>query len=167
MQRDFTNAILWYRKAIELSPQDAIPFQFIGQARLAMGDYTNALNNLEQSDLLGGGNEASTRRRYEDARRALAKGGIAGYWQLEWARTVTDTNSDFYRKAAIQLHLGHTNDAFYWLNRSYETHECQGLSLPLNYLLFDADWDGVHDDPRFRKLLDEVGFTKVMPPRGH
>ncbi len=31
-------------------------------------------------------------------------------------------------------------------------------------LLFYEQWDGLHDDPRFKYLLDEVGFTKVMPP---
>jgi hypothetical protein len=34
----------------------------------------------------------------------------------------------------------------------------------LDYLVFDEHWDGVRDDPRFKDLLEKVGFTKVARP---
>lgn len=51
------------------------------------------------------------------------------------------------------------------MNKSFETRELDGFQSDLEYLIFDEHWDGVRDDPRFKALLDKVGFTKVMPAR--
>jgi hypothetical protein len=66
----------------------------------------------------------------------------------------------------IQIHLGNTNAALNWLEKSYENRE-RGYSYetPLNSLSYDPCWDGLHDDPRFKELLDKIGYTKVMPTR--
>ena len=62
--------------------------------------------------------------------------------------------------------LGHADDAFKWLNKSYETRErFAGFQTRLTNLLFDEYWDSLHDDKRFKDLLDKIGFTKVMRPR--
>ena len=65
------------------------------------------------------------------------------------------------------MHLGNTNTALALLNRSFESHERTGGSCtPRIYvLLWDEIWDGLHDDPRFKELLDKIGYTKVMPKR--
>ena len=64
----------------------------------------------------------------------------------------------------IQIHLGNTNAALDWLEKSYATRERGDDFDSLNDLLFDPCWDGLHNNPRFKRLLDEIGFTKVMPP---
>jgi serine/threonine protein kinase len=162
-ERDYTNAITWYRKTLEWEPHHPHAFKGIGDSLQAMGDYTNALDYHEKADILFGNDETSTKQGYNELRRALAEGGIRGYWQLQWKWTEKNTNSDFYWKGQIQIHLGNTNAALGWLQKSYDKHE-QGddFDAPLNQLLFDDCWDGLHDDPRFKHLLDEIGFTKVM-----
>ncbi|MEK7676834.1 MAG: tetratricopeptide repeat protein [Verrucomicrobiota bacterium] len=167
IERDYTNAIALYREALALEPNHAPAYQFIAQAQRAMGDYTNAINNIETAEILSRGDASETRQRYDEIRRAFIEGGVRGYWQERWKRTEKNPNKDFYGKGVVQIHLGDTDAALGWLNKSYETreHSRESFETPLTYLLFDECWDGLRDDPRFKELLDKIGFTKVMPPR--
>ena len=81
MSGSYTSAIAWYRKTLELEPHFAIAYNNIGDAYLAMGDYTNALDNFEQNKIFDGANEAETKRSYDGLRGALKAGGVRGYWQ--------------------------------------------------------------------------------------
>jgi tetratricopeptide (TPR) repeat protein len=164
VERDYTNAIKWYRKTFEWEPHHPPSLWGIGGSLQAMGDYTNALDYLEKADLFSGADEASTKRSYEMQRRALADGGIRGYWQLHWKWNESPTNTDYDWKGEIQIHLGNTNAALDWLEKSYATRERgDDFGTPLNDLLLNPCWDGLHENPRFKRLLDEVGYTKVMP----
>ena len=73
----------------------------------------------------------------------------------------------YYWKAVIQIHMGNTNAALDWLDKSYEHREFRTDSFepPLNFVLLDESWDSVHDDPRFKAILEKIGFTKVMRPK--
>jgi serine/threonine protein kinase len=164
-ERNFTNAIAQYQIAMQWPSHSIIARReigwAIGWAYEAMDDYTNALNSFEQAN---GPDPALW--------DALARGGISGYWQQLWERTKNNTNTDFYFKGVIQIHLGNTNAALDWLQKSFETHEQSGVGIvsqmdvagPMGELLFYEQWDGLHDDPGFKRLLDKIGFTKVMPP---
>ena len=162
VERNFTNAIAQYQTAMQWPSHAIIARREIGWTFEAMGDYTNAFNYFNQAN---GPDDA--------LRDALAQGGILGYWQQAWERTKTNTSTDFYWKGVVQIHLGNTNAALDWLQQSCETHEYGGMGYvsevgvtsPISELLFYEQWDGLHDDPRFKRLLDEVGFTNVMPPR--
>jgi hypothetical protein len=68
---------------------------------------------------------------------------------------------DFYYKAIIRIHLGDTNGALDCLEKASQNRANDDEP---GYLLFDYYWDGLHDNPRFKKLLDELGYTTVMPP---
>ena len=165
-RRDYTNAIAWYLTALKWEPHNAPAFMMIAQAFQALGDYTNAIDNNEKDELLWSADQSETTQRYAAIRRELGKGGIAGYWQDQWKRTEEHPNSDFYHKAVVQIHLGNTNAAMNWLEKAYETREHTGTSFQpsLSYLYFHDYWDGLHENPRFRKLLDKIGYTKVIPP---
>jgi tetratricopeptide (TPR) repeat protein len=166
VERDYTNAIIWYRKALEWEPHHPASFWGIGNSLQEMSDYTNALDYFEKADLFSGAEEVSTKWGYEMQRRALAEGGIRDYWQLHWKWNESPTNTDYYWKGEIQIHLGNTNAALDLLQKSYLTRERgDDYDTPLNHLLLDPCWDGLHDDLRFIKLLREVGFTKVMRPQ--
>jgi tetratricopeptide (TPR) repeat protein len=165
VERDFTNAIAWYRQALSWEPHHAVAYDFMGLAQRALGDYTNALDSLEKRDLLNGNDPTATAARYQKLRSAVNEGGGPGYWRQMWKLTADNLDRDFYSKAVIQIHLGDTNAAFGWLYKCYDTHERWVMESPLGYLLFDEHWDGLHDDPRFKEWLDRLTFTKVMPPR--
>ena len=165
--RNYLKAIEWYQKAINWEPHHFVAWNGVGISLLALGDYTNALPYLETNDLLHGADAVATKQSYAVLRRALDEQGPPGFWmqRLQWAGT--DTNADLLWKAEIQMHLGDTNAALALLEQSYATHERQAdPDPPLEHLLYDADLEGLHSHPRFKKLLDEVGLTKVMRPPG-
>ena len=165
VERDYTNAIYWYRKTLEWETHHPPSLWGIGNSLAAMGDYTNALDYREKADLFAGADETSTKHSYELQRRALAEGGIRGYWQLLWKWNESPNNTDDYWKGVIQIHLENTNAALDWLEKSYTNHERgYDYETPLNDLLYNPCWDGLREHPRFKRLLDEIGFTKVMPP---
>ncbi len=60
-----------------------------------------------------------------------------------------------YYTAAIYADLGEKNQAFEWLEKSYEERDNW-----LVYLKVDPIWDSVRSDPRFTALLKKIGFEK-------
>jgi serine/threonine protein kinase len=159
-QRDFTNAITWYRDAIELDRHHSPDFLYFGRSLEAMGDWSNAFDAFETTDILVGQNEDEVRRHWQNLRETYKTGGMKACWQQEWEETEAKPNEAFYWKAILQIRMGNKDSAFKWLQKSFDAHEPDGL----DNLLVDPDWDSVHDDPRFKSLLDKISFTKVMPP---
>jgi serine/threonine protein kinase len=165
-KRDYANAILCYSNAFQWEPNQMQSFWGIGHMLQAMSKYAEALPYLEKTEILSGADEALTKNAYKMLRSALDEGGIPGFWQLHWKWNESNTNTDFYWKATIKIHLGDTNEALNLLETSFTNHERgSGYITPLNTLLYDDWWDCLHDHPRFKKLLDEIGYTKVMPQR--
>jgi serine/threonine protein kinase len=163
--RHYTNAISWYKIAINWEPNHFIPYRAIGECYMAMGDYTNALPYSKEYELLAGGDEASVSNGYALLRHALDAGGTRGYWEQQWKWTEPTTNSEYYWKAVIQMHLGNTDEAFRWLQTCYDRREDRGdFTSWLIELFYDQCWDGVHDDRRFKTLVDKVGLSKVTIP---
>jgi serine/threonine protein kinase/Tfp pilus assembly protein PilF len=162
MERDYPKAIAQYREAIKLETNYASAYYWVGRAFQARGDYAEAIQHFRMSDLLAGENKARTEQRYDRLLRAFNEGGERAYWQEAWKLTDQMSDTDFYWKAAIQVRLGHLEQAFKWLNKSYETRERFGdFQTSLTNLLFDEYWDSVRGDRRFTELLDKVGFTKM------
>ena len=168
-QRDFPNAVLWHRKAIALESHPFYGYTYMGRALLGMNDYSNAITAFETRDLLHPDDPIGVRQRYQKLRESFARAGAKGYWQQEWefARNepnlfnLMKPNQSFYWKAIVQIHLGNTNAALDYLERQTVRKE---QSQPyLKDLLFDDCWDPLHEHPRFRALLEQLGFTKVMP----
>ncbi len=164
VERNYTNAIAWYRQAVKLEPRE-VAGQLIGQALRAQGDFTNAIDSFEKAKILNGADESATKQSYDELRHSFEERGPRGYWEEQWKRTVTDPNGDLYGKAVIQIHLGNTNAAIDWLFKTYDARDRREERSQLISLLFDECWDGLHDNPRFKELLHKIGFTKVMRKR--
>ncbi len=164
-ERDYPKAIAQYKSAMTLESHPVILCQEIGWAYQVMNDYTNALNYFEKAN----GPNPTLR----ELRAALDQGGISGFWQESWELTKNNTNAEFYWKGVIRIHMSDTIGASKWLQRSYDTHESSGMglvspmgaNLPIGELLFYGGWDNLHKNPEFTNLLNQVGFTKVMPPQ--
>jgi len=112
---------------------------------------------------MSGWNDDNEKRQVEGLRKAYEQRGVQGYWEQEWE--AAKGSRQYYRQAKIEFHLGHTNEAFSLLKQSYESNQRSGgWYLPDLYtLLTDEVWDGVHKDPRYKDLLDKLGFSQVMP----
>jgi hypothetical protein len=162
-KRDYSNAIVWYEKAIQVEPHHFIAWWGLGMSLRAMGDYTNALPFMEKSEILSGADEMRTRAGYASLRAAMDQDGIPGFWSQHWKWAEQDTNATLYVKASIQMHLGNTNGALDLLEASFTNHERgANYDTPLNTLLYDDEFDAVRDHPRFTNLLEQMGLTKVM-----
>jgi tetratricopeptide (TPR) repeat protein len=158
VERDYTNALAWYRRILDSEPRDPGAFVSLAETYQAMGDYTNCIENFEMSELVVDGADVSEiKQRYSDLRRALRRDDVRGFWEQQRQWIEGDHHSNYYWQATVQLHLGNTNAAFTLLNRSLQAREEN-----LQNLLFHEVWGRVRDDARYRKLLDEIGLSKVM-----
>jgi hypothetical protein len=72
-----------------------------------------------------------------------------------------------YWKAVYQLKLGNTNSALKLLGEAcrIRLEEPDGAAREPNliWLLFHEFWDDLRDDSQFKAVLDQIGFSKVMP----
>jgi serine/threonine protein kinase len=166
VKRDFTNAVVWYTNALQWNPHHFGANKGMATCLMAMGDYTNALDYFERVSVFGGWqDEVSAKRDHEALSRALAQGGVLGCWQQYRKSEEGNTTGDFYWKAIIQIHLGNTNAALDLLQKEWDAHlRDVNYDSNLDMLLYDMEWDGLHEHPLFKKVLDEIGFTKLMRP---
>jgi tetratricopeptide (TPR) repeat protein len=160
-ERNFPRAVEVYRQAVGWEPHDRPSYIFMAYAYRAMGDYPKAIDVFEELESIDAGEKAKAGGRADRLRRAFAQDGARGYWEEEWNQTSTNR---LYLRAVIQCQLGHTNAAFEILEQVYHTHARNGpVEDWMFYLLFDETWDASREEPRFRALLDKIGYTKVMP----
>jgi serine/threonine protein kinase/Tfp pilus assembly protein PilF len=158
-KRDYTHAIEQFRRSLISKPYSDYGHGWIGRALRAMGKYQEAIDEFETQDIQDGGDPAKIKASFDELRRAFEEGGERGYWLKMLERTATKPDSEFYWKAVVQIHLGHTNEAFGWLTKAYETREKAGeMFHQMDFLLFDEYWDGLHEDPQFKALLRKVGY---------
>jgi serine/threonine protein kinase len=165
-ERDYTNAIFWYGKTLEYRPRHAWAFGGLKETYEAIGDYTNAIENAYQESLAHGEDKTGTRRFYDGLLRAYRERGERGYYEHFWKSAEKDANEECYWEACLQMHLGNTNSALKWLSQSVQTRLRDPTAEGnLQWLLVHECWDPVRDDPRFKQVLDQTTFSKVMRPR--
>jgi hypothetical protein len=66
-----------------------------------------------------------------------------------------------YNTARLYARLGDTNAALAWLARSHQERENGDGVDPL----MDDCWDMLRSDPRYKQLMETMGFTKVIQSR--
>ena len=161
LERDYTNAIAWYKKALSLEPQYTWAYGGLAETYEAMGDYTNSIENFYQEELQATQDKARLRRFCDDLQRAFKEGGKRGYYQrLEKAET------EFYDQACIQIRLGNKEIALDLLRKAVQAVRNGSPEGNLHWLLVHECWDSVREDPRFKEILDKATFSKVMPRGG-
>jgi tetratricopeptide (TPR) repeat protein len=79
LERDYTNAIVWYKKALAFNPKHEFAYGGLAETCEALGANKNCIDNLEAAELLRTSNKAETTRNYTRIRRAFEVGGVAGY----------------------------------------------------------------------------------------
>jgi tetratricopeptide (TPR) repeat protein len=166
VKRDFTNATNSFKQALNWQPQHLGALDGMGDSCIALGDYSKAMDYFEKEEVFSGRqDEASAKRGHQILSSALEKGGTNGFWQQLW-EWETNKPQNFYYKAEIQIHLGNTGPALDFLQKDWEAKKRNpNYDSYVHMVLHDDCWDGLHDNPRFKKLLDEIGLTKVMPPQ--
>jgi tetratricopeptide (TPR) repeat protein len=163
MAHKYDEAIVQYRKALELEP-DAITYFGLVLARAEKGDYATAISEAEKATklnnsplLLTGLASAYARAgRRADANRVLRRleeiwerQGVAPAWHVAGSPYVCP-----YEVAGVYAQLGDKDRAFEWLDKAYRNRSC------LYWVRQDPRFDSIHSDPRFQELLAKMNFPQ-------
>jgi hypothetical protein len=64
------------------------------------------------------------------------------------------SSNDYRGVALVYAALGETDEAFEWLEKSFQKHEESLCSIGI-----DSKFDSIRDDPRFNEILKKVGLS--------
>jgi TolB-like protein/DNA-binding winged helix-turn-helix (wHTH) protein/Flp pilus assembly protein TadD len=163
MAHKYDEAIVQYRKALELEP-DAITYFGLVLARAEGGDYATAITEAEKATkvdrsplLLTSLASAYARAgRRADANHVLHR--LQELWERQGTAPAWHTaRSPYvcpYEVAGVYAQLGDKDRAFDWLDKAYRNRSC------LYWLRVDPRFDSIRSDPRFPELLAKMNFPK-------
>jgi len=159
---DFEKSRQQFQHTIELDP--TFPFSHFSFANLlsAMSRYEDAINENERGAVLAGANPDEAARITAEFRKAFQTGGPIGYWHKSLEGTLYEHQQaganyfPAYQMASAYARVGEKENAFLWLEKSYEEREGGSITL----LRYEPDFDSLHGDPRFTNLLRRMG----LPP---
>lgn len=152
--RQYADSARLCRAALELDPNSVGAHACLGSAYLAQGMHEQAINEALQASRLSGGEPV----RVVGVGRAYALAGN----KAEARRVLEDLISLTRRKyvppyylAALHAAIGENDEAFTWLEKAYHDRD---RYLP--WLKVDPMLDPLRSDPRFQKLLSQVGLAQ-------
>lgn len=145
--RDYPDAERHSRRALELDPNLSLALWVLSGTQVQTGRFDEALEILER---MGGGAPYAP-----DAIRAIAAGDRSrALGVLEsLGRDPERSHITAYTLATHYALLRESDLAFHWLERALE-----GRERWLVYLKAEPVFDSIRDDPRFARLLQQVGF---------
>ena len=150
--RRFDESIEEGRIAVYLWPESAEAHSMLGLSLLLNGLTAEGVTELEQSTRLN--EDAALLKAFlaygyaEAGRESEARALLSDVEEI-WRQSYTCA----YEIALTHLALGDQDAVFDWLDKALEDH-----SMCVPYMNIDPRWDTLRDDPRFRELLDRVGF---------
>src|SRR6266700_989159 len=163
MAHKYDDAIVQYRKALELEP-DAITYFGLVLARAEKGDYATAISEAERATKLNNSpllltslaSAYARAGRRVDANRVLQR--LAEIWERQGEAPAWHTpRSPYvcpYEVAGVYAQLGDKDRAFEWLDKAYR-NRCS-----LYWVGQDPRFDSIHSDQRFRELLAKMNFPR-------
>ncbi|HVS81527.1 MAG TPA: tetratricopeptide repeat protein [Pyrinomonadaceae bacterium] len=156
--RQYDQAIIRFQKAIEMDPSFAFAHFALGEAYDRKGRYEEAIAEHEKALALAGGDApqvwSAMTGQLEGANQTL---GEKGYWQkrLELTKKLYEQHAATAEAVAeMYAIVGDKEQAFAWLEKSYQQHEDF-----LVFLKIQPEFDALHSDPRYADLLRRVGLT--------
>jgi tetratricopeptide (TPR) repeat protein len=152
--RRFDQAIEQSGKTLEMDPHWSPTYDFLGRAYVQKGRYAEAIAafqkalklNPDNPYFLGPlGRAYAVSGRQDEALKILDQ-----LKELSKRRYVKP-----YHFSIIYTALGDKDQGFAWLQKAYDERDDR-----LIFLKVDAAWDSLRSDPRFAKLVREVGLTQ-------
>jgi serine/threonine protein kinase/Tfp pilus assembly protein PilF len=152
--RKFDDAIAQSQKTMEIDPNYPVALAVLGQSYAAKGNYIQALRHIEKYQALTHNSAmALSLAGYVHARLGQRTEALHALDQLNTASKAGFTPSLYF--ALVYTGLGERDQAFAWLNKSYEERFAR-----LAYLNREALWDSLHDDPRFTELSQRLAIPQ-------
>jgi len=163
MAHKYDEAIVQYRKALELEP-DAITYFGLVLARAEGGDSATAITEAEKATKVDNSPLllTSLASAYARAGRRVDANHVLRRLQALWERQGTapawhTARSPYvcpYEVAGVYAQLGDRDRAIDWLDKAYRNRSC------LYWLRQDPRFDSIRSDPRFHELLAKMNFPK-------
>jgi tetratricopeptide (TPR) repeat protein len=155
--REHEPAIRQFRKAIELDPGFWVAREWLGRTLAAIGRFDEAIAECR----LAAAAEGSAAMSEASLAYVLARAG-----QREEARRMFDALLDSSRRryvmpslfAVILAGLEEHETALDWLDKAVAERGSQ-----LCYLRVEPAFDRLHDHPRFRAIVEELGLPQAGP----
>jgi TolB-like protein/DNA-binding winged helix-turn-helix (wHTH) protein/Tfp pilus assembly protein PilF len=158
---DNGNAYRQFQLTIAMDPSFPLAHDYFSWLLTTMGRYEDAIKEHEKSEVLSGSTPEEAATEATVMERAFKSGGEKGFWQkhleleLE-ARNQPGAEASPFVLAAAYAMAGQTDKAFEWLEKGYEEHEGQDLTL----LKFDPAFKSLRSDPRFPAMLRKIGLPQ-------
>ena len=155
-QKKFDKALNYCQALINIEPNYAMGYYFLGVIQGAMGRFDIAISKLMEAIKLGGrsihhigvlgyiyaraGQEKKARKLLDEIIQRVEQGSASSSWV-----------------ARVYAGLGDTDKVFEWLEKAYEERD-----MSLIYINCEFEFEGVRSDPRFSILLKKVGLITEM-----
>jgi len=134
-----------YRRTLELSPGMASVHSTLGLLYLRRGMGDEAIAEIEKEESVGYREYALAIAYYELGMREKSDAALA--------RLLTETEQWGYQFAAAHARRGEIDQAFHWLERSYELHDSGIVLSKVTWAL-----KSLHSDPRWPRFLEKIGL---------
>jgi DNA-binding winged helix-turn-helix (wHTH) protein/tetratricopeptide (TPR) repeat protein len=148
--RRYDEAIVEYKRALETDEGFGMVWNQLWMSYEMNGDYAMAYETFIKQQ------EKFKDEHLEDYKKAYAAAGWQGVKRKHLELSKLDENepgTNFYGIARQCAMLGEKEQAFTYLNKSFEKHEYQ---MVLMYV--EPRFDSLRDDPRFDELVKRVGL---------
>jgi tetratricopeptide (TPR) repeat protein len=142
---NWEEALQAYLRALELSPNAARTYTSLGIIYLRLGKGEKAIEALRQ--------EASPGYRYFGLAVAYHELGRKKESDEAMARLLEESEEWGTQFASAHAARGEADQAFHWLERSYELHDTGIVMLKAN-----QHFRNLHGDPRWLRFLAKVGL---------
>ncbi len=155
----YDESLAMARRGLEVDPDASFLYASILRVLEQKDDYEGVLAILDQHLPPEEGGKAQAAR----LRRAYETGGAAGYW-----RVVLERAEQGHRRspeqsitlAFVYSRLGKREKALDELEKAYAAR-----ASDLLFIRSEPTFDILHDDPRFRNLVRQVGFPDAVSAR--
>ena len=154
--RRYDDAIIQLKKTLELDENFFLTYFALATVYQLKSNYSESVEMRARRAEINGNVEKAA-----SVRESFAKGGWEGYlrYEISLVKPRPDSEERFrgvrYDIATIYAQLGEKDKAFEALNDAYENRESTLLSMKVNPQL-----DPLRDDPRFKEMLNKVGFPE-------
>jgi tetratricopeptide (TPR) repeat protein len=150
--RKYEEALSLAKMALELYPDFAPLNRLLSLSYEALGMYEEALAENTNWSLLKG-NDFKSKIFLARIKALMGSKEEAGSIVAGLTEEEMTAGNDYRGICLVYIALGDIENAFYWLQKSYDNHERSLCSLNI-----DPKLDPLRADPRFKKLVKQMNF---------
>jgi TolB-like protein/DNA-binding winged helix-turn-helix (wHTH) protein/Tfp pilus assembly protein PilF len=157
---DYQKALRQFQRTIDLEPTFPLAHFFYAGLLTEMGRYEEAIKETQTGELLLGTSPEAAGALAAEFQKALQAGGPKRYWQKNLEITLKEykqAGTGYFPAigvAGAYARVGDKENAFKWLDKSFEDREGQDITL-IRWL---PDFKSLHADPKFAGLLRRMGL---------